>query len=99
LVPSPGQVGRSLFHLAQSGELASALWNSGRRLLLGYLISLLFGTALGFALAASPWAERSLGTLVTGLQALPSICWLPVALLWFGLSEGAILFLLSLGSI
>jgi NitT/TauT family transport system permease protein len=43
--------------------------------------------------------EGSLGTLVLGLQALPSVCWLPLAVLWFGLSEAAILFVVIAGSL
>ena len=70
-----------------------------RRLLVGYAISLVGGVALGLSLARSQTLRDSIGTLVTGLQALPSICWLPLALLWFGLSETAILFVVVAGSL
>jgi NitT/TauT family transport system permease protein len=45
------------------------------------------------------WLRAACGPLVVGLQALPSICWLPLALLWFGLSEKAILFVVVMGSL
>jgi NitT/TauT family transport system permease protein len=45
------------------------------------------------------WLRAAVGPLVVGLQALPSICWLPLALLWFGLSEKAILFVVVMGSL
>ncbi|MDB4964765.1 MAG: transporter permease protein [Myxococcales bacterium] len=70
-----------------------------RRLLVGYALSLVGGIGLGLALARSQTLRDSIGTIVTGLQALPSICWLPMALLWFGLSETAILFVVIAGSL
>jgi NitT/TauT family transport system permease protein len=70
-----------------------------RRLLVGYVISLGLGLPLGVLLARSQWAEDTLGALVMGLQALPSICWLPLALLWFGLNDAAILFVIVAGSL
>ncbi len=70
-----------------------------RRLVVGYLLSLAGGVGLGLLLARSRPLRESVGTVVTGLQALPSICWLPLALLWFGLSETAILFVVVAGSL
>ena len=70
-----------------------------RRLVVGYLLSLAGGVTLGLLLARSRTLRESVGTIVTGLQALPSICWLPLALLWFGLSEAAILFVVIAGSL
>ena len=45
------------------------------------------------------FVQDTLGSIVLGLQALPSICWLPLALLWFGLSEKAILFVVVMGAV
>src|SRR5207249_9963839 len=92
LFPSPGEVAASVATMAGSGVLFVALATTTGRLLVGYGFSLVFGTALGFGTASSVAIDRTLGTLVTGLQSLPSICWLPVAILWFGLSEAAIQF-------
>jgi NitT/TauT family transport system permease protein len=50
-------------------------------------------------MARLAWLRAACGPLVIGLQALPSICWLPLALLWFGLSERAILFVVVMGSL
>lgn len=57
------------------------------------------GTLLGIFLGRMLWLENTLGSLVTALQALPSICWYPAAILWFGLTEGAILFVVVMGAI
>ena len=83
----------------QMGSLGWGVLVSMRRLLLGYLVSLVGGVLLGLGLARSKWLDQSIGTLVLGLQALPSICWLPLAVLWFGLSEAAILFVVIVGSL
>jgi NitT/TauT family transport system permease protein len=99
LFPSPLQVGRALWRGLADQSLLLATGVSLRRLLVGYVISLGLGLPLGVLLARSQWAEDTLGALVMGLQALPSICWLPLALLWFGLNDAAILFVIVAGSL
>jgi NitT/TauT family transport system permease protein len=69
------------------------------RLIVGLGIGVLIGTVIGLAMAASTWTQRSVGSLTSGLQALPSISWLPLAIIWFGLSERAILFVVIIASI
>lgn len=81
------------------GAIPRGVATSLYRLLVGYGISLVGGVALGLGLARSRVLRESVGTIVTGLQSLPSICWLPLALLWFGLSETAILFVVVAGSL
>src|SRR6185312_16879950 len=97
--PSPSAIGRSLWSGVVDGSIPRGIATSLRRLVIGYLLSLVGGVGLGLGLARSRTLRESLGTIVTGLQALPSICWLPLALLWFGLSEAAILFVVVMGSL
>src|SRR4051812_11693912 len=97
--PSPTAIGRSFWSGIVDGTIPLGILTSMRRLLVGYVISLLGGVTLGLLLARSRSLRESIGTVVTGLQALPSICWLPLALLWFGLSETAILFVVVAGSL
>ncbi|HEY7955904.1 MAG TPA: ABC transporter permease [Polyangia bacterium] len=99
LLPSPADVARSLGAGMVSGAIPRAILTSLVRLIAGYAISLAGGVALGLGLARSQLLRDSLGMLATGLQSLPSICWLPLALIWFGLSEGAILFVVVMGSL
>lgn len=96
--PSPSAIGRSLWAGVVDGTIPRGVLTSMRRLVVGYLVSLVGGVGLGLLLARSRPLRESVGTVVTGLQALPSICWLPLALLWFGLSEKAILFVVVMGS-
>src|SRR5581483_969914 len=97
--PSPTAVAKSLATGFSDGTIPRAIGVSLKRLLIGYSASLVGGVSLGLALARSQLLRDSLGTIVTGLQSLPSICWLPLALLWFGLSEAAILFVVIAGSL
>ena len=99
LFPGPLTVGRTLLALAEDGRLGTATLRSLSRLVRGYAISAAVGVPLGLALARLRLFRHAVKPVVTGLQALPSICWLPLALLWFGLSDTAILFVVVMGSV
>jgi len=99
LFPSPLDVGRALARGFASGMLPRAIAKSMARLALGYSVSLVLGVTLGCALARVRAVKDTLGLLVLGLQAVPSVCWLPLALLWFGLGETAIQVVVVLGSL
>ena len=98
LLPSPAAVLDRLIGGASDGTLLRTVGLSMKRMLIGFGISLFLGIGLGIAIARFRAVELTLGSLVAGLQALPSICWLPLALIWFGLSERAIIFVVILGS-
>lgn len=99
LVPSPLGVLQTLARGFQNGRLIIGIASSMQRIVIGFGISALLGVALGLALGRIRVLDETLGALVLGLQALPSICWLPLALLWFGLSETAILFVVVMGAL
>ncbi len=99
LFPGPAAVLGSLAAMLGDGRLASAVGRSLGRLAQGYALSITVGVPLGVALARGEGLRRALRPIVLGLQALPSICWLPLAILWFGLSESAILFVVVMGSL
>jgi NitT/TauT family transport system permease protein len=99
LFPGPLAVGDRIVRIARTGQLAEALARSLGRLAQGYSLSAALGVPLGVLLARTTWMKIALRPLVLGLQALPSICWLPLAILWFGLSEQAILFVVVMGSL
>ena len=70
-----------------------------KRLLIGYAIGILIGLPLGFITASSKFVEDTIGVLALGLQTLPSVCWVPLALLWFGQTESAMLFVVIMGTV
>jgi NitT/TauT family transport system permease protein len=98
LLPSPMMVLEALWYGFTDNTFLVGLSISMRRIALGYGASVAIGVALGFLIATSGFLERTLGKMFLGLQSLPSICWLPLAVLWFGLSEAAILFVVLMGS-
>ncbi|MGE5527632.1 MAG: ABC transporter permease [Patescibacteria group bacterium] len=99
MLPRPSMVLLTLGAGFSDGSMPLAVLISLRRIALGFGISLAAGTTLGMALGMSSALRSTLGTIVVGLQALPSICWLPLALLWFGLNERAILFVVIMGAV
>lgn len=98
LFPTPLGVWESLRDGFRDHSFWIGIGVSMRRMILGYGISALAGTALGLGLVVSKALEDTLGRLVVSLQSLPSSCWLPLAILWFGLSEKAILFVVVMGT-
>src|SRR5438046_5223885 len=70
-----------------------------RRLLIGYFIGIVVGLPLGLLIARWNLLRDTLGTTALGLQTLPSVCWVPLALLWFGQTEAAMLFVVIMGTI
>lgn len=99
IFPGPLAAAISLADLARTGTLWPAIGRSLLRLTIGYGISLAVGIPLGLLIGRNRWADEILGTPILGLEALPSITWLPVALLWFGLSQTAIVFVVVAGSV
>jgi NitT/TauT family transport system permease protein len=99
LLPSPGQVVKYLETAASDGTLLNATVITMRRLLVGYFIGLIAGLPLGFLTARWKLFHDTIGTLALGLQTLPSVCWVPLALLWFGQTEAAMLFVVVMGTL
>ena len=99
LLPSPLKVAEYLQSAATDGTLWEAILVTTRRLLLGYVIGLIGGVPLGLLTARWTVLHDTIGTLALGLQTLPSVCWVPLALLWFGQSEAAMLFVVVMGTL
>jgi NitT/TauT family transport system permease protein len=93
----------SVFEALRNGFSDHTFWIgigvSMKRMLAGYTLSVVLGVTLGLVLAQNSFLEETLGRLVVSVQSMPSICWLPLAILWFGLSEKAILLVVVMGSL
>lgn len=98
-VPSPVSVFHRIWDGLRNGSIVIGVRLSLKRMAIGYGLSLVLGIALGMIVARFQVAERTIGTLVAGLQVLPSITWLPLALIWFGLNDRAIIFVVVMGSL
>src|SRR5258708_39593487 len=99
LFPTPWGVGEALYAGFQDHSFLIAIAVSMRRVLIGYAMSVVLGMVLGLGVGSSKFLEETMGGLLVSLQSLPSICWWPLALLWFGLSQNAILFVVIMGSL
>lgn len=99
LLPGPLAVAKTIAIALRDGTLGRAVLTSVVRLALGYGFSLVFGVLLGVALARSQKTRAAIGPLILGMSSVPSICWLPLAILWFGLSEWAIQTVIVLGAL
>ncbi|MBI4209268.1 MAG: ABC transporter permease [Deltaproteobacteria bacterium] len=98
LFPSPSAIGSTLIDGVKDGSILIGIGVSLWRILLGYGLSVVGGVLLGLLIGRVQVLDQTLGVLLVGLQSLPSIAWFPLAILWFGLSEGAILFIVVMGA-
>lgn len=99
LLPSPIAVARYLEGVVADGTLGAATAVTLRRLVTGYAFGLALGLPAGLLTARFRVLKDTLGMLALGLQTLPSVCWVPLALLWFGESEAAMFFVVVMGTI
>jgi len=96
--PSPLGVFKSLITLAEGWEIFLAVLHSLRRAVTGFLIAIVLGTILGLLITNIPYLKQNLKPFILGVQSLPSICWVPFAILWFGLRDTSILFVVVMGT-
>jgi NitT/TauT family transport system permease protein len=80
------------------GTMSIAVLASAKRILVGYFLSIIIGIVVGLAIVRFKYLDENLSPLILGLQTLPSICWLPFSILWYGLNESAIIFVITVGS-
>src|SRR4051794_13794353 len=97
-IPAPSEVGRYLVDFKEN-SLLEASGVTLKRLVLGYAVGLVLGVPLGLLNARFKFSEDTVGLIALGLQTLPSVCWAPLALLWFGQTETAMFFIVIMGSV
>lgn len=97
LLPAPSQVVQTLLHLAQHG-LAEHVASSSLRVLAGFAAGALLAVILGAAVALSRRTEALLDPSFQALRAIPSLAWVPLLLLWFGIDEAPKIILIAIGA-
>lgn len=97
-VPNPLGVWNSFVRLIMDGTLILAIGKSILRAFIGFVIAIVIGVIFGIIIINSEYMCRNLKPVILGVQTLPSICWVPFAILWFGLGESAIIFVVVMGS-
>lgn len=98
LLPGPRQVFPELWDNLRTAEFWEAVARTMRRAVVGYAVAVVVGVVIGVSVARLPRLRIAVGSLITGLQTMPSISWFPLAILLLGLSENAILFVVVLGA-
>jgi sulfonate transport system permease protein len=99
-LPSPVSVWHAFAsHLTGPQGLLVAAERSVFRLFVGLTVAVVIGTLIGMAMAGSQVVQRSVGTLMVGLRALPPIAWLPLAIVWLGFTEKAVVSVVVVGAV
>jgi NitT/TauT family transport system permease protein len=98
-LPAPKDVWARIAERFPNGEIFGFLWVSVHRAVIGFAIALAVAVPLGLLIANVSLIRRGIGPLVSGLQSLPSVAWVPAAILWFGLTDSAIFVVVLLGAV
>jgi NitT/TauT family transport system permease protein len=98
LLPGPGRVLARLYQNARDPGFFVAVAVTLRRAFIGYGLALVLGSLIGLAVARTRIVRAAIGSVITGLQTMPSIVWFPLAILLFQLTEQAILLVVVLGA-
>jgi NitT/TauT family transport system permease protein len=98
VLPGPVAVFQTLGEMWSEGQIGDAVARTMQRAAIGYAMAVTIGVTVGAIVARSRILRSAVGSLITGLQTMPSIAWFPLALLLFKLSEGAILFVVVIGA-
>ncbi|KOX12820.1 sulfate ABC transporter permease [Saccharothrix sp. NRRL B-16348] len=98
-LPSPGSVWAAVVEAVETGRAFEVLWTSVSRAVLGFLTAVVIATPLGLLIAKVRVVRAAIGSLLTGLQSLPSVAWVPAGILWFGATPATIYFVVLMGSV
>jgi NitT/TauT family transport system permease protein len=99
IVPGPLDVAIALGDAWESGRLQLAVITSLERGVIGFIIAIIIGTPIGLLLAEVRPIRRAVGPIISGLQVLPSVAWVPAAIIWFGLSDATVYFVILMGAV
>ncbi|MGW0878167.1 ABC transporter permease [Streptomyces sp. NPDC002671] len=98
-LPSPSDVAGEFKNAWLEGKLLDYIWTSVSRGLLGFLFALAIGTPLGLVVARVKFVRAAIGPVLSGLQSLPSVAWVPPAVIWLGLNNSMMYAVILLGAV
>jgi NitT/TauT family transport system permease protein len=98
IFPAPGPTLANLWDQLKAGLLWHAIGTTLQRAVLGFALAVLIGSVIGALVSRIAPLRAAVGSLITGLQTMPSIAWFPFAIILFGISNSAILFVIVLGA-
>ena len=98
VLKGPGPVFSDLWQQMQHGALWATIGWTLRSAVIGYVVALIIGSVVGLLVARIPPLRAAVGSIITGLQTMPSVAWAPFAIILFGEDNSAILFVVILGA-
>ena len=98
VLPGPGTVFANLWDQMQHVLLWKAIYITMRRAVIGFALSVLIGVVIGALVSRIKPLRAAVGSLITAMQTMPSIAWFPFAIILFGVTTNAIIFVIVLGS-
>ena len=98
VLKGPGPVFSDLWQQMQHGALWATIGWTLRSAVIGYFVALIIGSVIGMLVARIPPLRAAVGSIITGLQTMPSVAWAPFAIILFGENNSAILFVVILGA-
>jgi len=98
IFPGPATVLSDLWDQANHSLLWQAIGTTLRRAVIGFALALVIGSVVGALVSRIKVLRAAVGSMITGLQTMPSIAWFPFAIIFFGLNTSAILFVIVLGA-
>jgi NitT/TauT family transport system permease protein len=97
LLPPPSTLPGTLVSEIELGVWQSMVWASLRHYTLGFLLGSALGVTLGVSVALFPTVEASQAWLARVFRPIPPLAWIPFAIIWFGITETAAAFIISIG--
>ncbi len=98
ILQTPSTVARQLWELLGTSLFWQACWATAQQAVLGYALVILIGAIVGTAVARVPVLRAGIGSLITGMQTMPSVLWYPLAFMVFGQNAKAIVLMMVLGA-
>ena len=99
ILPAPIEVFDSFYTGILKGGYSIAILSSLVRVLIGYVFALVVGLITGILLARYYLLDITFGRSILALQSIPSVAWVPLALLWFGITDKAVIFIIVLEAV
>jgi NitT/TauT family transport system permease protein len=98
IFPGPAATLSNLGHQLQTALLWHAIATTVERAIIGFGLAVVIGAVIGALVSRIPPLRAAVGSLITGLQTMPSIAWFPFAIILFGITTTAILFVIVMGA-
>ncbi|HXR73409.1 ABC transporter permease [Actinocrinis sp.] len=99
MLPGPGDVWDSLTTNWGPSRMGAAIWDSVYRAAIGFAASVVIGTVIGLLVARIAPLRAAVQPLLSGLQNLPSVAWVPIGIIWFGVTSATIYTVVLLGAV